>query len=53
MRTNNKFNGALAEFDDIDGFDSLSELALDMIWSWNHCGDSLWRHLDPELCDLL
>ena len=52
MRINNKFNGAPAELNDIDGFDSLSELALDMIWSWNHYGDSLWRNLDPELWDL-
>ena len=32
-----------------DGFDSLSELALDMRWSWNHATDEVWRRLDPEL----
>jgi starch phosphorylase len=34
---------------EIDGFDSLSELALDLHWSWNHATDEVWRQLDPEL----
>jgi starch phosphorylase len=34
---------------DIEGFDSLAELALDMRWSWNHGADNLWRQLDPGL----
>jgi glycogen phosphorylase len=34
---------------DIEGFDSLAELALDMRWSWNHATDEVWRQLDPEL----
>ncbi len=34
---------------EIDGFDSLAELALDMRWSWNHATDEVWRKLDPEL----
>ncbi len=34
---------------DIEGFDSLAELALDLRWSWNHATDNLWRQLDPEL----
>jgi starch phosphorylase len=34
---------------EIDGFDSLSDLALDMRWSWNHATDDVWRQLDPEL----
>jgi starch phosphorylase len=34
---------------EIEGFDSLAELALDMRWSWNHATDGLWRQLDPEL----
>jgi starch phosphorylase len=34
---------------DIDGFDLLAELALDMRWSWNHATDTLWRQLDPVL----
>jgi starch phosphorylase len=28
---------------------SLSELALNMRWSWNHATDEIWRRLDPEL----
>ena len=31
--------------------DPLTELALDMRWSWNHSTDELWRQLDPELWD--
>ena len=34
---------------DIDGFDSLSELALDLHWSWNHSTDEVWRQLDSAL----
>jgi len=34
---------------EIDGFDSLAELALDLRWSWNHATDKVWRQLDPEL----
>ena len=34
---------------DIEGFDSLAELALDMRSSWNHATDEVWRKLDPEL----
>jgi glycogen phosphorylase len=34
---------------EIEGFDSLAELALDMRWSWNHATDNVWRQLDPEL----
>ena len=37
---------------DIEGFDSLAELALDMRWSWNHAADEVWRQLDPALWDL-
>ncbi len=37
---------------DIDGFDSLAELALDMRWSWNHATDEVWRQLDPELWEI-
>jgi starch phosphorylase len=29
--------------------ESLRELALDLRWSWNHHGDTLWDQLDPEL----
>ena len=34
---------------EIEGFDSLAELALDLHWSWNHATDEVWRQLDPEL----
>jgi starch phosphorylase len=34
---------------EIEGFDSLAELALNMRWSWNHATDEVWRQLDPEL----
>ena len=34
---------------EIEGFDTLAELALDMHWSWNHATDGVWRQLDPEL----
>ena len=34
---------------EIEGFDSLAELALDMRWSWNHATDEVWRQLDPGL----
>ena len=37
---------------EIEGFDSLAELALDMRWSWNHATDEVWRQLDPELWEL-
>ena len=33
----------------VEGFDSLAELALDMRWSWNHAADEVWRKLDPAL----
>jgi starch phosphorylase len=38
---------------EIEGFDSLAELALDMRWSWNHAADRLWRQLDPELWETM
>jgi starch phosphorylase len=27
----------------------LTELAMDLRWTWNHCSDKLWRRLDPTL----
>ncbi|MFZ3175807.1 MAG: alpha-glucan family phosphorylase [Thiobacillus sp.] len=35
--------------DDVAGFGSLAELALDMRSSWNHATDRVWRRLDPVL----
>jgi starch phosphorylase len=37
---------------EIEGFDSLAKLALDMRWSWNHGADDVWRQLDPALWEL-
>ena len=37
---------------EIEGFDSLAELALDMRWSWNHDTDEVWRQLDPDLWEI-
>ena len=37
---------------EIDGFDLLAELALDMRSSWNHATDEVWRQLDPELWEM-
>jgi starch phosphorylase len=31
------------------GLEALTELAMDLRWSWNHSGDELWRRLDPAL----
>ncbi len=36
---------------EVDGIDSLAELALDMRWSWSHYADEVWRRLDPALWD--
>jgi starch phosphorylase len=37
---------------EIEGFDSLAELGLNMRWSWNHATDEVWRQLDPELWEI-
>jgi len=29
--------------------DDLTELAMDLRWTWNHSSDELWRRLDPAL----
>ncbi len=36
----------------IDGYNALSELALDLSSSWNHATDQVWRDLDPVLWEL-
>ena len=38
--------------EDLEGFDALAELALDMRSSWSHGADSIWRQFNPELWDL-
>ena len=37
---------------EVEGFDALAELALDLRWSWNHAADEIWRQLDPEQWEL-
>jgi starch phosphorylase len=37
---------------EVEGFDSLAELALNLRGSWNHATDEVWRQLDPELWEL-
>jgi starch phosphorylase len=32
--------------------DALTEIALNMRWSWNHAADDLWNQIDPELWEL-
>lgn len=39
-------------YTDVDGYESLAELALDMRSSWNHGVDDIWRQLDSALWDL-
>ena len=37
---------------DVEGFNALATLALDMRSSWNHATDQVWRQLDPVLWEL-
>ncbi|ARO87741.1 DUF3417 domain-containing protein [Nitrosospira lacus] len=37
---------------DVEGYDSLAELALDMRTTWNHSADHIWKQLDPALWGL-
>jgi len=37
---------------DSDVSEALSDLALDLRWSFNHSADQLWERLDPELWEL-
>ena len=37
---------------EVQGFDSLAELALDLRWSWSHYADDVWRQLHPALWEL-
>jgi starch phosphorylase len=37
---------------EVEGFDSLAELALNLRWSWNHATDEVWRQLDPKLWEI-
>ena len=37
---------------DVDWFDTLVDLALNLRWSWSHGEEELWEPLDPELWEL-
>lgn len=37
---------------EIKGYTELEELSLNLIWSWTHGSDKLWKTLDPVLWDL-
>jgi starch phosphorylase len=37
---------------DVEGFEDLAELALDVRSSWNHAADSLWKQLDDDSWEL-
>src|SRR5215471_7227685 len=37
---------------DVDGFDTLVDLALNLRWSWSNGEEELWEPLDPELWEL-
>ncbi len=37
---------------DAEGMEVLTELALDLRWSWNHSSDELWKELEPNLWEL-
>ncbi|OIR06585.1 maltodextrin phosphorylase [mine drainage metagenome] len=36
-------------YTDVEGFNSLSELALDIRSTWSHATDQVWQQLNPEL----
>jgi starch phosphorylase len=37
---------------ELEGFDALAELALDLRWSWSHSTDTVWRQIDPALWNI-
>ena len=37
---------------DVEGFEALAELALDLHFTWNHSADEIWKHIDSELWKL-
>jgi starch phosphorylase len=49
-RINNPIYSTLST--EVEGFDTLAELALDVRWSWNHAADEVWLQLDPALWQL-
>ncbi len=49
LRSGNGQSGERPPTSEIDGFDGLAALALDLSISWNQETASIWRDLDPEL----
>ncbi|HEX7505534.1 MAG TPA: alpha-glucan family phosphorylase, partial [Polyangia bacterium] len=41
--------GVLSPPPPLEGMEALTELAMDLRWTWNHCSDVLWQRLDAEL----
>jgi glycogen phosphorylase len=35
-----------------EGLEGLTELALNLRWSWSHTADPLWEYIDPEIWNL-
>jgi len=54
VNTSTRFHSPVYAFfpTEVEGFDSLAELALDVRWSWNHSADEVWKQLDPVLWEL-
>jgi starch phosphorylase len=54
MNDNSKAGSTIQAFlpFEVEGFDALAELALDLRWSWNDAADEVWRQLDPVLWQL-
>ncbi len=48
--TNNQLYGLLPSL--AEGMETLTELSLNIRWSWNHAADELWQQLDPELWEM-
>ncbi len=49
MEQSNKTKQAI---ESASGVEELSQLALDMRWSWSHATDKLWVRIDPELWEI-
>ncbi len=49
---NQAIPGSSPPSDPPHGIEALTELAMDLRWSWNHFSDEVWRRLDPALWEL-
>ena len=45
-------SGSEASGPEASVMDALTEIALNLRWSWNHAADELWSQLDPEMWEL-